>query len=69
MVGDLWTVQDLTEQAAAWIEQNGVRPDVVIVPSSFLNQAGRDLVGQCYLEFERELGIELRLLSCYRVVL
>jgi hypothetical protein len=69
IVADLWTLPDLIEHTTAWIEANGVRPDVVIVPGSFLNQGGRDLLGRCYLEFERELGIELRLLPCYRIVL
>jgi len=69
VVADLWTIQDLIEQTTVWIETSGVRPDVVIVPSSFLNQSGRDLLGRCYLEFERELGIGLRLLPCYRIVL
>ena len=69
MVGDLWTIQDLVEQTAAWMQATGLRPDVVIVPASFLNHGGRDLLGRCYLEFERELGIELRLLPCYRIVL
>jgi hypothetical protein len=62
MLGDLWTVQDVIEGAREWIDRHGLRPDVVIVPSTFLGRGGRDLVGRCYLEFERALDIELRLL-------
>ena len=62
MLGDLWTVEDVIEGARDWIARHGLRPDAVIVPSTFLGRGGRDLVGRCYLEFERELDIELRLL-------
>ena len=67
MIGDLWTTHDLIEQTMSWIERQGVRPDVVIVPSSFLSGGGRDLLGRCYLEVERALDIELRLLPCHRI--
>jgi hypothetical protein len=69
MVGDLWTAQDFIEGTAAWIENHGVKPDVVIVPSSFLSLGARDLVGRCYLEVERALDVEVRLLPCYRIVI
>lgn len=69
IVGDLWMVRDLVQATRSWIESNGVRPHVVIAPSSFLSAGGRDLAGECYLEFERELGIELRLLPCFRIVI
>lgn len=67
MIGDLWTTRDLIEQAMSWTERQGVRPDVLIVPSSFLSGGGRDLLGRCYLEVERALDIELRLLPCHRI--
>ena len=45
------------------------RPDVVIVPATFLSHGGRDLLGRCYLEVERELKTELRLLPCRRIAI
>ena len=62
MVGNLWLVQDLIEGTAKWMDEHRLRPDVVIVSSTFLGPGGRDLVGRCYLEFERALDIQLRLL-------
>ena len=67
VMGDLWTFQDLTEQTRSWIERTNITPDVVITPHSFLSEGGRDLVGDCYLDFERALDIELRLLPCHRI--
>ncbi len=64
LIGDLWTVTDLIEQTQSWVQSHGLRPDVVIVPSSFLSHGGRDLVGRCYADFERDLDLELRLLRC-----
>ena len=69
IIGDLWTVQDIIEQTRAWTEAQGERPDVIVVPSSFLSRGGRDLVGRCYLEIERTLDIELRLLECRRIAI
>ena len=67
VMGDLWTFHDLTEQTKSWIERTNITPDVVIMPQSFLSDGGRDLVGNCYLDFERALDIELRLLPCRRI--
>ena len=64
MIGDLWTVNDLVQETRSWSEREGTRPDVVVVPQTFLSAGGRDLLGQSWLEFERALDIELRLLPC-----
>lgn len=64
MLGDLWTVEDLVAGVTRWVGEHGMRPDVVIVPATFLGPGGRDLIGRPYLEFERALDIELRLLPC-----
>ena len=69
VLGDLWTVEDIIEGTREWIEARGVRPEVVIVPSSFLSHGARDLVGRCYREAERALDVEVRLLPCYRIVI
>lgn len=67
MIGDLWTVQDVVEQTREWIERQGVRPDVVVLPVTFLSTGARDLRGHCYVEAERALGLEVRLLQCARI--
>jgi wyosine [tRNA(Phe)-imidazoG37] synthetase (radical SAM superfamily) len=67
VVGDLWTFHDLVEQTRRWIAHHGIRPDVVVAPGTFMGTGGRDLMGTCYLDFERALGIEFRALSCPRI--
>jgi uncharacterized Fe-S cluster-containing radical SAM superfamily protein len=69
LVGDLWTVQDVIVQAREWIARHGGRPDVILLPSTFLSGGGRDLLGQPYLEAERALGVEVRLLRCRRIAI
>jgi hypothetical protein len=69
IIGDLWTVHDTIEQTRAWIERHGEHPDVIVVPSSFLSGGGRDLLGRCYLEVERALDVEVRLLYCRRIAI
>lgn len=66
-IGDLWTFRDLSEQTRDWMRRSGVTPDVVIAPRSFLSDGGRDLIGDCYLDFEKALGVELRFLPCRRI--
>ena len=43
MIADLWTAHDFIEGTAAWSENHGLKPDVVILPSSFLSLGARDL--------------------------
>jgi uncharacterized Fe-S cluster-containing radical SAM superfamily protein len=69
LIGDLWTFKDLTEQTRAWMERTGLRPDAVIAPRSFLTSGGNDILGDCYLDFECELGVEFRPLPCPRIAI
>jgi len=68
-IGDLWTFRDLIAQTEAWIERNHIRPDVVLAPRSFLTNGGNDLLGECYLDFERALDIEFCPLPCPRIAI
>ena len=68
VIGDLWTVPDLVFHTDQWIEATGMRPDIVVAASSFLSPGKRDLLGNCYLEFERHLDIELNLIPCPTVI-
>ena len=69
VIGDLWTFHDLIEQTRTWIERNRIRPDVVIVPWTFLSRGGRDLVENCPLDFEQALDIEFRPLPCSQIAM
>ncbi|MFC1716280.1 radical SAM protein [Candidatus Poribacteria bacterium] len=64
VIGDLWVVSDLISYTKEWMNSTEMVPDVVVVPSSFLSIGKRDLLGYSYVEFERELDIELRLIPC-----
>jgi len=69
IIGDLWTVQDVIEQAREWTARQGEGPDVIVLPATFLSGGGRDLVGRPYLEAERALEVEVRLLPCRRIAI
>jgi hypothetical protein len=68
IIGDLWTVPDLIVHTEQWVEATGIHPDIVVAASSFLSPGKRDLLGNCYLEFERHLDIELHLIPCPAVI-
>jgi len=65
-MGDLLVVQDFIDFIEEYLEQNRVRPDLIVIPSSPFNlgQWGRDLTGRVYLDIERKVGIPVALLEC-----
>jgi hypothetical protein len=67
MVGDLWTNRDIIEHTRKWMERTGVRPEVIIVPNTYMSDGGRDLLGRPYIDVERALDVEVRLLQCNRI--
>lgn len=67
-VGDLWVLEDVAAAVREHAEAHG-SPDLLILPSSFLSRWGRDLAGVAYTELERELGIDIALIACERVLL
>jgi membrane-associated protease RseP (regulator of RpoE activity) len=68
VIGDIWTIPDLIAHTQEWMEATGIRPDIVVVASSFLSPGKYDLLGNCYLEFERQLDIELQLIPCSAIM-
>lgn len=69
MLGDLWTTGDLIEGVREWAEVSDVRPDVVIIPATFLGDGGRDLLDKPYLHIGRSLDVPVELLRCSRISL
>jgi len=65
-MGDLLVVQDFIDFIEEYLEQNRVRPDLIVIPSSPFNlgQWGRDLTGRVYLDIERAVEIPVELLEC-----
>jgi hypothetical protein len=68
-MGDLLVVQDFIDCIKEYLEKDGRRPDLVVIPSSPFNLGAwrRDLTGRVYLDIEREVGIPVGLLDCATV--
>ena len=67
-IGDLWVLEDIA-RAVQPLLASGERPDLLVLPSSFLSHWGRDLLGVTYRELEARLGIEVALVKCQRIML
>jgi uncharacterized Fe-S cluster-containing radical SAM superfamily protein len=67
-IGDLWVLDDIVRAVQPYLELQP-RPDLLVLPSSFLSRWGRDLRGIPYGELETRLGIEVALVKCERIVL
>jgi pyruvate-formate lyase-activating enzyme len=65
-MGDLLVVEDFIHAVRDFIEREGMRPDLIVAPSSpfHIGGWGRDLTGRVYLDIERELGIPVALVDC-----
>ncbi len=65
-MGDLMVVQDFIEAIEDFMEEENIRPDLVIIPSSPFNLSGwgRDLTGRVYLDIERRSGCPVALVEC-----
>lgn len=67
MVGDLYTVHDYIEAAKKFLREEKVLPDLILLPSTFTVEWGRDITGQCYKDVERELKIPVDLVPTRRI--
>ena len=67
-IGDLWVLEDIARAVRPYLVSED-RPDLLVLPSSFLSHWGRDLLGVTYQELEARLGIEVALVKCQRIML
>ena len=67
-IGDLWVLEDVAAAVHGYCRTHR-RPDLILLPSSFLSRWHRDLLGIPYTELERSLGISVALVSCERILL
>jgi hypothetical protein len=67
-IGDLWVLDDIARAVQPYLRGDG-KPDLLVLPSSFLSLWGRDLRGVPYKELEARLGIDIALVKCERIVL
>ena len=65
-MGDLLVAEDFIQHIREYVDNQGVTPELVIIPSTpfSLGQWGRDLTGRSYLDIERNVGIPVKLLEC-----
>jgi hypothetical protein len=66
LIGDLHVVQDYIDHLNL-LKGVGYRPDLII-PSSFVNSWGFDILGTSYKEIERCTGIPVELLPVRRIM-
>jgi membrane-associated protease RseP (regulator of RpoE activity) len=67
VIGDLNVVQDFIDHVND-VAGRGHRPDLVVIPGSFANRWGLDVLGHSYLEIERRTGVQTELLPVRRVM-
>lgn len=67
-MGDLWMVSDISHAIQTYVAANG-KPDVIFVPSSFLTEWKRDLLGNPFSEVAAKLGVQIELVKCNQFVL
>lgn len=66
-VGDLHVVQDYVNHLRR-LEDAGYRPDLAIVPRTFANEWGHDVLGRSCMEIERCTGIHVEFLRMRRIM-
>jgi molybdenum cofactor biosynthesis enzyme MoaA len=67
MIGDLHVVQDYIDHLTDLADM-GYRPDLALIPGSFVGEWGYDVMGRSFAEIERETGVRVALLNNPRVV-
>ncbi len=67
MIGDLHVVQDYVDHLRL-LQDLGYQPDLAIIPNTFANPWGMDLLGHSYAEIERRTHIAVELLPVRRVM-
>ncbi len=67
MIGDLHVVQDYIDQIRL-VQHSGYHPDLVLIPGSFANAWGLDLLGHSYAEIERRTGTTVELIPLQRIM-
>jgi len=68
VIGDLNVVQDYIDHILI-LDRGGYRPDLVLIPRSFVGEWGFDVLGESYFEIERKTGVLVELLTNVRVMM
>jgi hypothetical protein len=67
-IGDLWVLEDIYRAVRPLLNQSD-RPDLLLLPSSFLSHLGKDLRGVSYRELEAIMNIDVALIECERIMM
>jgi len=67
VIGDLHVVQDYIDHILM-LGKEGYRPDLVLIPRSFVGDWGFDVLGGSYSEIERKTGVPVELLTNVRIM-
>lgn len=67
IIGDLFTVEDMVDSVHKWIKRKGIRPDLVIVPSTPFTLWKKDIAGDSLLNLERKVKIPVKILRTNRI--
>ncbi len=69
LINDIHVVEDFILSTKKFIERKKIKPDLIVIPSSFtLGCGGFDLKGTSYKKIERELEIPVKLLKCTTIM-
>lgn len=67
-IGDLWVLDDIARAVRPYLD-GFERPDLLVLPDSFLSRWGRDLRGVSYRELESRFNIDTALVHCERIMM
>lgn len=68
IVGDIHVVSDYIDRIKM-LKQNNYTPDLVVIPGSFVNEWGFDVMGNSYRKIEYHTGIRVELLTTQRIMI
>lgn len=68
VLGDLYTVQEISSEIEKIISSGNFEPEIIVIPTSFTNKWGLDLVGDSFRELEYKLDIPVKKLKCKRII-
>ncbi len=69
IMGDLYTCSDYLHAVYDFQEKQGIKPDFIIIPSSFSYNSNVDLLGVSYSSIEYATGIPVKLAKCSHITL
>ena len=54
-----WTISDIEKAVRDWMHETNLHADVILIPYGALSPAGRDMLGESFLDLELHLDVEV----------